>query len=118
VASRISEFLDERGCEDPVMTLPIKKRINTDMFIDKTEALDIYRLAMPCTGTKNIKSYPAEHFTLHKVLSPVTCLGFRVWCTLGSGLWVGRVIIVNRTFSELVSRSKQNLVEIGLAISM
>jgi len=55
VASRISEFLDERGCEDPVMTLPIKKRINTDMFIDKTEALDIYRLAMPCTGPKILK---------------------------------------------------------------
>jgi len=28
-------------CESPVMTFPIKKRINTELFIDRTAALNI-----------------------------------------------------------------------------
>jgi len=48
---------------------------------------------------------------LHKVFSPVICIGFGVWGTLGSGGLVGRVILVLRTFPELVCRSEQNLVE-------
>jgi len=33
--------LDECVCENPVMTLPIKKRISTELFINRTEALYI-----------------------------------------------------------------------------
>jgi len=44
------------------------------------------------------------------------CLGFGVWDTQGSGGQVGRVKLVLRTFPELVRRSVQNLVEIGLAV--
>jgi len=43
---------------------------------------------------------------LHKVFSPVTHLGFRVW----------GVMLMLTTFPELVRRSLQNLVEIGLAV--
>jgi len=60
--------------------------------------------------------HPSGHFMLHKVFSPVTHLGFRVWGTLGSTGWVGVVMLVLRTFPELVGRSVQNLVEIGLAV--
>jgi len=52
--------------------------------------------------------YPSGHFTLHKVFSPVTHLGF--------GVWVGEIMLVLRTFPELVGRSVQNLVEIGPAV--
>jgi len=53
---------------------------------------------------------------LNKVFSPVTCLGFGVWGTLGSRGWVGVVMLVLRTFPELAGRSVQNLVEIGPAV--
>jgi len=56
------------------------------------------------------------HFMLHKVFSPVTHLGFGVWGTPGSRGWVGRVMLVLRTFPELVWRSVQNLVKIDLAV--
>jgi len=46
-----------------------------------------------------------------KVFSPVT----RFW-SLGSRGRVGRVMLVLRTFPELVWRSAQNLVEIGAAV--
>jgi len=62
---------------------------------------------------------PKEKFdelTLHKVFSPVTHLGFRVWGTPRSRGQVGRVMLVLRTFPELAGRSVQNLVEIGLAV--
>jgi len=52
--------------------------------------------------------HPSGHFTLHK--------GFRVWGTLGSKSRVCRVMLVLRTFPELVGRSVQNLVEIGAAV--
>jgi len=57
-----------------------------------------------------------DELTLHKVFSPVTHLDFRVWGTPASRGGVGRVILVLRTFPELVGRSVQNLVEIGLAV--
>jgi len=46
----------------------------------------------------------------------VTCLDFEDWDTLGLGGKVGGVILVLRNFLELVWRSEQNLVEIGLAV--
>jgi len=46
----------------------------------------------------------------------VTRLGFGVWGTRESKGWVGGVMLVLRTFPELVGRSVQNLVEIGLAV--
>jgi len=46
----------------------------------------------------------------------MTHLGFGVWGTLGSRGWVGRVMLVLRTFPELAGRSVQNLVEIGQAV--
>jgi len=46
----------------------------------------------------------------------MTRLGFEVWGTPGSGGWVGGVMLVLRTFPELVGRFVQNLVEIGLAV--
>jgi len=42
--------------------------------------------------------------------------GFRVWGTPGSRGQVGGVILVLRTFPELVGRSVHNLVEIGVAV--
>jgi len=51
-----------------------------------------------------------------KVFSPVICLGFGVLGTQGSGGRVGMVIVVKRTFPELVWRSVQNLVQIGTAV--
>jgi len=48
----------------------------------------------------------------------MTCLGFGGWGTPGSGSWVGRVILVLRTFPELVWRSVQNLAEIGSAVTV
>jgi len=45
----------------------------------------------------------------------VICFGFGVWGTLGSGGWVGWVILVLRPFPELVWRLVQNLTEIGMA---
>jgi len=60
--------------------------------------------------------HPSEHFMLHKVISPVTHLGFGVWGTPGSRGSVGGVMLVLRTFPELVGRSVQNLVEIGPAV--
>jgi len=38
---------------------------------------------------------------------------FGVWGTLGSGGWLGAVMLVLRTIPGLVGRSVQNLVEIG-----
>jgi len=46
----------------------------------------------------------------------MTRLGFRVWGIPGSGGQVGGVMLVLRTFPELVGRSVQNLVEIGPAV--
>jgi len=59
--------------------------------------------------------HPSGHFMLHKVFSPMTHLGFEVWGTPGPRGWVGVVMLVLRTFPELVWRSVQNLGEIGLA---
>jgi len=42
--------------------------------------------------------------------------GFRVWGTPGSSGRIVRVMLVLRTFPELVGRSVQNLVEIGPAV--
>jgi len=69
----------------------------------------------PGTARKKLMSlrHPSGHFTLHKVFSPLAHLGFRVWGTQGSRGWVGRVMLVLRTFPELVGRSVQNLVKIG-----
>jgi len=52
-------------------------------------------LANRCLGTKNFEGYPSEHFTLHKVFSPVTLKGFGVWGTQGSrGLgWRGHTCV-------------------------
>jgi len=33
--------LNESVCENPVMTVPIKKRINTELFIERTAAFYI-----------------------------------------------------------------------------
>jgi len=60
--------------------------------------------------------HPSGHFTSHKVFSPVTYLGFEVCGTPGSRGWVSVVMLVLRTFHELVGRSVQNLVEIGAAV--
>jgi len=60
--------------------------------------------------------HPSGHFTLHKVFSPMTHLGFGVLGTPGSRVRVGGVMLLLRTFPELVGRSVQNLVEIGLAV--
>jgi len=54
-----------------------------------------------------------DELTLHKVFFPVTRLGFGVWGDPGSWGWAGGVMLVLRTFPELVGRSVQNLVEIG-----
>jgi len=72
----------------------------------------------PVLPGKNLMSlcHSSGHFMLHKVFSPVIRLGFRVLGTLGSKGWVGRVMLVLRTFPELVGRSVQNLVEIGPAV--
>jgi len=80
----------------------------------------IYRLANRALALpgKNLMSlrHPSGHFPFNKVFSPVTRLGFGVWGNPGSRGWVGRVMLVLRTFPELVGRSVQNLVEIGLAV--
>jgi len=60
--------------------------------------------------------HPSGDFTLRKVFSPVTHLGFEVWGTQGAMGQVGGIILVLRTFPELVGRSVQNLVEIGLVV--
>jgi len=74
--------------------------------IDDLKALNYYILAnrAPALPGKNFKSLhqPSGHFTLYK--------GFRVWGR------VGGVMLVLRTFPELVGRSVQNLVEIDLAV--
>jgi len=47
----------------------------------------------------------------------VICLDFGVWGTPESGGWVGGVMLMLRTFPELLwLRSVQNLVEIGMAV--
>jgi len=53
--------------------------------------------------------HPSGHFTLHKDFSPMTHLGYP------EGR-VGGVMLVLRTLPEMVGRSVQNLVEIGLAV--
>jgi len=60
--------------------------------------------------------HPSEHFTLHRVFSPVNYLVFGVWGTPGPRGHVGGVKLVLRTFPELAGRSMQNLVEIGPAV--
>jgi len=42
----------------------------------------------PALPGKNLMSlrHPSGHFTLHKVFSPVTHLGFEVWGTRGLGV--------------------------------
>jgi len=72
----------------------------------------------PGATQENLMSlcYPSGHFTLHKVFSHMTCLGFEVLGTPRSRGWVGRDILVLRTFPELAGRSVQNLVEIGPAV--
>jgi len=64
-----------------------------------------------------IKS-PTWTFYVTQSFSPVICLGFELWGTLGSRGSVGGVILAFRTFSELVLRSVQNLVEICLAVRL
>jgi len=54
----------------------------------------------------------------HKVFSPMTHLGFGVWGNPESRGRVGEVMLVLRTFPELVWRSVQNLVEIGVAVRL
>jgi len=81
----------------------------------KHDNLDIiFSLAnrAPALPGKNLMSlrHPSGHFTFHKVFSLVTHLGSGVWGTLGSRGWVGGVMLVLRTFPELVGRSVQNLV--------
>jgi len=98
--------------------------IDTEYVLEKCansfELLDlyyIYQLAnrAPALAGKNLISlrHPSGHFMLHKVFSPVTHLGFRIW---GSGGQVGGLMLVLRTFSELVGSSVPNLVEIGPAV--
>jgi len=50
-----------------------------------------------------------DELTLHKVFSPVTHLGFEVWVPPGSRGRVCGVMLVLRTFPELVGRSVQNI---------
>jgi len=80
----------------------------------------IFKLANQASALpgKNFMSlrHPFGHFTLHKVFSPVIRLGFGVWGTLGSRVRVGGIMLLLRTFPELVGRSVQNLVDIGLAV--
>jgi len=37
----VRRVLDERTCENPAVTFPIKKKINTELFIHKTAAFSI-----------------------------------------------------------------------------
>jgi len=60
--------------------------------------------------------HPSGHFLQSKVFSPVTPLDFGVWGISGSRGRVGRVMLVLRTFPELVGMSVQNFVQIGLAV--
>jgi len=82
----------------------------------------IYKLAnwAPALPGKHLMSsrHSSGHFRLHKVFSPMTSLHFRVWGAQGFRGWVGGVMLVLGTFPELVGRSVQNLVEIGLAVRM
>jgi len=59
--------------------------------------------------------HPSGHFTIHKVFSPMTHLDFE-FDTPESRGQVGGVMLVFRTFPELVGRTVQNLVEIGLVV--
>jgi len=70
----------------------------------------------PGTAREKFDELMSGHFTLHKVFSPVTHLGFRVWGTPGSRGQIGWVILVLRTLPGLVWRSVQNLVEIGSGV--
>jgi len=67
----------------------------------------------PGADGKNLMNlrHPSGHFRLHKVFFPVTHLGFGVWGTPGSRGWIGGVMLVLRTFHELLGRSLLNLVE-------
>jgi len=47
-------------------------------------------------------NHPSGHFLYSKIFSPVICVGFGVWGTLGSGGQVGGVKVVLRAFPELV----------------
>jgi len=60
--------------------------------------------ALPGKSLMSLR-HPSGHFTLHKVFSPVTHLDFGVWGTLKSRGRVGGVMLVLRTFPELVGRS-------------
>lgn len=46
VVSRECVCLDDRACENPVMTFSIKIIINTGLFIDRTAALSIGQTQM------------------------------------------------------------------------
>jgi len=76
---------------------------------------DLANRALALPG-KLTEQYKGTHFTLHKVFSPVTHLGLGVWGNPGSRGRVWGVMLVLRTFPELVGRSVQNLVEIGPAV--
>jgi len=100
-----------------------KELINrvSDYSLTKTQGLyyidQVANRASTLPGKSLISlRHPSGHFTLHKTLSPVIHLGFRVWGTQGSGSQVGRVMLVLRTFPELSGRSVQNLVEIGAPV--
>jgi len=53
-------------------------------------------------ATRESLHHPSGYFTLHNVFSPETHLGFGVWGTPGSRGQVGWVMLVLRTFPELV----------------
>jgi len=87
--------------------------IKSSYFINKIFIFILYYTNQPGPGAAWEKF---DELTLHKVFFPMTRLGFGVWGTPGSWDWVGGVMLVLRTFPELVGRSVQNLVEIGPAV--
>jgi len=79
----------------------------------KQSLLCILANRAPALPGKNLMSlcHPSGHFTLHKVLSPVTQLDFGV-----SWGGIGGVMLVLRSFPILVGRPVQNWVRIGPAV--
>jgi len=69
--------------------------------------------SQPGPGASQEKFNP---FFVKQSFSPLICLCFRVWGTLGSGDRFDRVKLVLRTFPESEGRSVQNLMEIGGAV--
>jgi len=74
----------------------------------------LFFTSQPGSGTAR-KKFNAS-FVKQRFFSPVMCLCFGVWGSPESGDRIGGVILVLRTFPELVGRSVQNLVEIGIAV--